>query len=868
MRDAFGLEVVDDLAVLLQTPLPLVEAAGLQELDVVEARHRFGHLVAEVLVLRPRDRTLGDALHARRGVRDLDLLRAFVVVAAPNPPRVQQVGPDRVRREQLEDPVALQAVRQREEGVRAGDPQELAGLGRASGGGAGRLAEHEVGGGLLLIELGDRGDEVLVPVEDQQVVHAPDVHRVAEPGEVVHAEHRAPVLRVALLEEVHLAVFVLVHVLEVGRRLDDRVVDVGLEVGIEAERLREASVLGPVGLAAGHERDEIVLHGQRVVLRRERRGGLPGAREPDDHEHLLAGGRRDDLQAGVEGQAAEVVDLRVPHPQAALLRLAEVVGVQDAGHAVLEIDRDHAVVRVAGRLEVRRVDLVGRRITKNPVAIVAREVELLLHPGDVRVRLLDREARPRPEGRIVADEAVDHDDVLVAEVVVLEPGDLLERLTGHRLSARAFRDHVRAAGAPRRDPGLDVHVAEPRDPALRHRLGEAAELVRGRVVVDRACLDLQRSAPSSGKLASSGTLGAALSYPRGGARPAERRSAPVAPKTGRRTGRRRGRRTGLRNRKGPMELSEDELIKAVARLLSGSEPGVVVGVGDDAAVVEPGAGQLVLTTDLLAEGVHFERGSISARDLGAKAITVNVSDVAAMAASPRYALVAIAAPGDVDAAWVVELVGGMRDACAEYALALVGGDTNRADLVVVSVAVVGEVAPGRAVLRSGARVGDRIVVTGSLGAAAGGLALSRAAAGRAADALSQPWGRSLIQALERPIARVGEAQVLARVGATAMMDLSDGLSTDVSRLCEASGVGARIVLGAVPVAETLSRGAELLEVDVSALALSGGEDYELLATLPADAVDGAREDLRSGFDVALSEIGEIVAGSGVVAVDV
>jgi thiamine-monophosphate kinase len=100
-----------------------------------------------------------------------------------------------------------------------------------------------------------------------------------------------------------------------------------------------------------------------------------------------------------------------------------------------------------------------------------------------------------------------------------------------------------------------------------------------------------------------------------------------------------------------------------------------------------------------------------------------------------------------------------------------------------------------------------------------------------------------------------------------MMDLSDGLSTDLSRLCEASGVGARVVLGAVPVAETLSRGAELLEVDASALALSGGEDYELLATLPADDVDGAREDLRSGFGVALSEIGEIVAGSGVVAVD-
>jgi thiamine-monophosphate kinase len=316
-----------------------------------------------------------------------------------------------------------------------------------------------------------------------------------------------------------------------------------------------------------------------------------------------------------------------------------------------------------------------------------------------------------------------------------------------------------------------------------------------------------------------------------------------------------------------MELSEDELVRAVARLLSGGEPGVVVGPGDDAAIVEAGAGQLVLTTDLLAEGVHFERGAISARDLGAKAIAVNVSDVAAMAASPRYALVAIGAPGDLDAAWVVELVGGMRDACAEYALALVGGDTNRADLVVVSVAVVGEVVPGRAVLRSGARAGDRIVVTGSLGAAAGGLALSRAASGRAAGALSQPWGRALIEALERPVARVGEAHVLARAGATAMMDLSDGLSTDLSRLCDASGVGARVALGAVPVADSLSSGADMLEVDARALALSGGEDYELLATLPGDAVEAARADLRAGFGVDLSEIGEIVEGSTVVAVD-
>jgi thiamine-monophosphate kinase len=299
-------------------------------------------------------------------------------------------------------------------------------------------------------------------------------------------------------------------------------------------------------------------------------------------------------------------------------------------------------------------------------------------------------------------------------------------------------------------------------------------------------------------------------------------------------------------------------------VLSGEEPGVVVGIGDDAAVVRPGSGQTVLTTDLLVEGVHFERGTISARDLGAKAITVNVSDIAAMAASPRYALVSLAVPAGIEAAWVIELYGGMRDVCAEHALALVGGDTNRADLVVLSVTVVGEVAPGRALLRSGAGAGDAIVVTGSLGGAAGGLALSLAA--DASSLLSQPWARALLEAFERPVARVGEAQVLARAGATAMMDLSDGLAKDLSRLCLASGVGARVRTANVPVAPALAAGADALGVDALQLALSGGEDYELLATMPMNALEAATEELRDGFGVALTQVGEIVEGAGMIAV--
>lgn len=315
----------------------------------------------------------------------------------------------------------------------------------------------------------------------------------------------------------------------------------------------------------------------------------------------------------------------------------------------------------------------------------------------------------------------------------------------------------------------------------------------------------------------------------------------------------------------PMNLSEDELVAAISRLLSGDDPAVVVGLGDDAAVLEPAVGQQVLTTDLLVEGVHFDRTTISAHDLGGKAITVNVSDIAAMGGSPRAAVVAVALAPDVETPWVMELIGGMRDACAGYAVRLVGGDTNRGDLVILSVTVVGEVAPGRAVTRSGARPGDAVVVTGDLGAAAGGLALSRVHPSKAASALSE-WGRPLADALARPAARVGEGRILARSGATAMMDLSDGLAIDLSRMCRASGVAARIVLADVPIAPPLREGASELGVDAMDLAIAGGEDYELLATIHPDDVDPARVEIDDRFGVTLTRIGTIIEGAGVLAV--
>jgi thiamine-monophosphate kinase len=304
-----------------------------------------------------------------------------------------------------------------------------------------------------------------------------------------------------------------------------------------------------------------------------------------------------------------------------------------------------------------------------------------------------------------------------------------------------------------------------------------------------------------------------------------------------------------------VEVTEDSLLGAVRKVLSGAGPEVVVPVGDDAAVVRPGSGDLILTTDALVEGSHFDLSLSTAREVGYKAIAVNVSDVAAMAGSPRFALCALTLSDAVDAAWAMELFGGMREACEEFACTLVGGNLARGSEISVTIAMTGEVSPGRAVIRSGARTGDVLVVTGELGGAAAGLRLARRGAPP-----GRPWSdeeRDAIHRQARPTPRLGEAQVLARCGATAMIDISDGLTLDLSRLCAASDAGARLELERIRVhaAATREEG------------LGGGEDYELLATLPTDeAVARAAAELRGSFGTPLTAIGEI-GGDDVVAVD-
>jgi thiamine-monophosphate kinase len=296
--------------------------------------------------------------------------------------------------------------------------------------------------------------------------------------------------------------------------------------------------------------------------------------------------------------------------------------------------------------------------------------------------------------------------------------------------------------------------------------------------------------------------------------------------------------------------------------------GVVVGVGDDAAAVEIGPFALV-TSDSLVEDVHFRRDAAPPRLLGRKALTVNLSDVAAMGGLARYATVSLCLPPDVEVGWVDSLYDGLLERAAEAGVALVGGNVARsAGGIVVDVTLLGDA--GRLLLRNGARPGDSIVVTGTLGAAAEGVRLladgarlddegELAATGIWTDSSTAAVLGCLRAQLDpRPplaLARSIGDRGLARAG----MDISDGLSSDLPQICEQSGVGAVIETAALPldprvVALERARGRDALS-----LGLHGGEDYQLLlAVSPADVEELG--ELARVWGVEVSAIGEFVEG--------
>lgn len=316
----------------------------------------------------------------------------------------------------------------------------------------------------------------------------------------------------------------------------------------------------------------------------------------------------------------------------------------------------------------------------------------------------------------------------------------------------------------------------------------------------------------------------------------------------------------------PDRLEELALIRAIRRRAPGGQ-GVRVGVGDDCAVLEPSPGALlVATTDLLLEDVHFRRRYTEPADIGWKSLAVNLSDVASMGARPRWALVALACPPGASPQEVEAFYEGALALAEEHGVAVVGGDTSSSPAGwLVNVTILGEAARPP-LLRSGARPGDVVAVTGTLGRSAAGLALLArrgAPAGVDAAILADATTAHL-----RPRPRVQEGRWLgAADGVTAMIDLSDGLATDLGHIAEESGVAARVDLERVPVAESTRRLARRLRRDALQWATSGGEDYELLLTCRPEAFERLREGLAAATGTPLTAVGEVTEGRGIRFVD-
>lgn len=316
------------------------------------------------------------------------------------------------------------------------------------------------------------------------------------------------------------------------------------------------------------------------------------------------------------------------------------------------------------------------------------------------------------------------------------------------------------------------------------------------------------------------------------------------------------------------DVGERSLLRHIrSRIPSG--PGVVVGVGDDAAALETGPLTLV-TTDSMVEGIHFRREWSPPRLLGRKALTVNLADIGAMAGVPRYATVSLCLPPDLPVAFVDGLYDGLLERAAETGVHIVGGNLSAIDgPIVVDVAVLGQ--GDRLVRRSGAVPGDLVVVTGTLGAAAAGLSLLKQGARLGSEGEIEStgvWTESSAPALLRCLrAQLDPSPPLALARALAEqeglvhagIDLSDGLSGDLGELCNDGDVSAWIDTGTLPVdpqAAGLARasGGNSLE-----LALHGGEDYQLLLAVPPDQLDALR-DFTVVWDIPLAVIGEFAPG--------
>lgn len=295
-------------------------------------------------------------------------------------------------------------------------------------------------------------------------------------------------------------------------------------------------------------------------------------------------------------------------------------------------------------------------------------------------------------------------------------------------------------------------------------------------------------------------------------------------------------------------LGEFGLIGRIAERV-GAQDGVRCGIGDDAAALDPSPGTVqLITSDMLLEGIHFDLDYTSPEMLGRKSLAVNLSDLAAMGGRPRWFLLSLALPAATDLKFLDPFIGGMLEMADTFGVALVGGDTcsSRSGLV-ISITVLGEQAPEKVLYRRGATPGDLVCVTGTIGDSSLGLA-QLAQGGRSGVAVARHVD---------PMPRCHEGLMLAEAGIpSAMIDVSDGLLADLGHILELSGAGARVDVDRIPLSSYFLEHAGRFSDDPMQFALSGGEDYELLFTLPPQLWPET-DHLLSGAGSCVSVIGEI-----------
>ncbi len=308
--------------------------------------------------------------------------------------------------------------------------------------------------------------------------------------------------------------------------------------------------------------------------------------------------------------------------------------------------------------------------------------------------------------------------------------------------------------------------------------------------------------------------------------------------------------------------SEFALIARLTRGLPGRDD-VLLGVGDDAAILDVGnAGEvLVATCDAQVEGTHFRLDRATPQEIGRRALAVNASDIAAMGAQPRFALVSLLVPPALKADLLEGIYAGLREECERYGVALVGGNVARnPERLVLDVTLLGMGERDHLLRRSGAQPGDVVCVTGTVGSAAAGLRLLDDAAllARIVPEISAP----LLTAQRTPVARVTAGHWLAHHGATAAIDISDGLAADLAHLCRASGVGVVVNMATLPIRDETRVVADSIGCSADDLALNGGEDYELLFTVRSEQAARVAAELPAATGTPVTAIGTIQAETG------